>query len=260
MRLKGCLINLILVSIFLGLLGASTYFSFRFFVRGKSVSTPNLIGRPISASRALTSDLGIVLEEREEQERHSDQIPPGNVVWQSRKPGTAVKHGSTLLVARSLGPLITEVPDMSGESPRAAMMEFSQRGFGFGAMSQMALGGERSIVTSSPPPGTKAGGATAISLLVSNGESSRKYVMPELIDQNIDEVRSAFESAGFEVANVRYESYPGIPEGVIIRQFPSPGAPLTLRDVITLTVSRGDDDTILESQPSLYLGSSGAVQ
>lgn len=254
MKLKGCLLNLILVSIFLGLLGASSYFSFRFFVRGKSVLTPNLIGRPVPAARALASDLGIVVEEREQQERHSDEIPPGNIVWQSRKVGTAVKHGSTLLVARSLGPLITEVPDMSGESPRAAMMEFSQRGFGFGTTSQMALGGERAIVTSSPPPGTQAGAQTAISLLVSNGESSTTYVMPELIDRSISKVRPAFESAGFEVANVRYESYPGIPEGIIIRQFPNPGSPLTSTDVITLTVSRGDDDTILETQPSLHIG------
>lgn len=82
--------------------------------------------------------------------------------------------------------------------------------------------------------------------------------MPELIDRDIDEVRPAFESAGFEVANVRYESYPGVPEGVIIRQFPNPGSPLTPGDVLTLTVSRGDDDTILQSQPSLHLGGGGS--
>lgn len=254
MKLKGCLFNLVLIAVVLALFGASTYFSFRYFVRGRAVSTPDLIGRPISGARAMASDLGIVVEEREQQERHSDEIPPGLIVWQSRTPGTAVKHGSTLLVARSLGPLITEVPDMKGESPRAAMLEFSQRGFSFGTTSQMALGGERAIITSSPPPGMRVAGQTKVSLLVSSGESSRRYVMPELIDRDIDEVRPAFESAGFEVANVRYESYPGVPEGVIIRQFPNPGSPLTPGDVLTLTVSRGDDDTILQSQPSLHLG------
>ncbi|MBW3671473.1 MAG: PASTA domain-containing protein [Acidobacteria bacterium] len=216
-----------MIAVFLALLGASTYFSFRYFVRGRAVSTPDLVGRPISGARAMASDLGIVVEERAQQERHSSSIPPGLIVWQSRKPGTAVKHGSTLLVARSLGPLITEVPELKGESPRAAMMEFSQRGFTFGTTSQMALGGERSIITSSPPPGARVAGQTEVSLLVSSGESSRKYVMPELIDRNIEQVRPMFESAGFEVANVRFESYPGVPEGVIIRQFPNPGAPLT---------------------------------
>ncbi len=253
MKLKGCLLNLVLISVFLCLLGASTYFSFRFYVRGRSVTTPNLIGHPVAESRALASDLGIVLEERPQQERHSDNMPAGRVVWQSRKPGATVKHGSTLLVARSLGPLITEVPDLTGQSPRTAMLEFNQRGFVFGSTSQMRLGGERSIVASSPPSGARVGAQTQVSLLVSSGESPRRYVMPELIDRNIDSVRPAFEAAGYEVANIRYESYPGIPEGIVIRQFPLAGSPLTSKDVITLTVSRGDEETILDSQPSLHL-------
>ncbi|MDX1584288.1 MAG: PASTA domain-containing protein, partial [Thermoanaerobaculia bacterium] len=216
--------------------------------------TPNLAGRTMSNARALASDIGIVIEEAPNQERHSETVPPERVVWQSRSPGTAIKHGSTLLVARSLGPLVTEVPDISGESPRAAMLEFSQRGFGFGSLSQMALGGTRSVVTSSPPAGTVVSGQTPVSLLVSSGESPRKYVMPDLIDRGVEEVTRELEERGFQVDNVRHESYPGIPEGVIIRQYPMPGAPLTHDDVITLTVSRGDEDVVFETRPSLRLG------
>lgn len=253
MKLRGCLINLLFFGVLLFLFGVSSYFSFRFFVRGTSVMTPNLVGRSISNARALASDLGIVIEEDPEQERHSETVPPERVVWQSRSPGTAVKHGSTLLVARSLGPLVTEVPDLSGESPRAAMLEFSQRGFGFGSLSQMDLGGSRSVVTSSPPPGTVASGQTPVSLLVSSGESPRSYVMPDLIDRDVERVKRELESIGLEVDNVRFESYPGIPEGVIIRQLPTPGARLSERDVITLTVSRGDEDVVFETRPSLRL-------
>lgn len=253
MRLRGCLFNLIFIVILAVALGASSYFSFRFFVRGKSVTTPDLVGHTISNARALASDVGIVVVEHSKEERHSDEIAPGQIVWQSSRPGTAVKHGSTLLVARSLGPLVMEVPDLRGESPRAAMLEFSQIGFGFGSMSQIEMGGARSIITSSPPPGTVAAGQTPVSLLVSTGESSSRYVMPELIDRNLDQVRRGLESMGFEVANVRYESYPGIPEGVIIRQFPTTGAPLGSRDVITLTVSRGDEEMVVEPQPKVRL-------
>lgn len=254
MKLRGCLVNVVFIGALLILFGMSSYFSFRFFVRGRSVTAPNLVGRTISNARDLGSDTGIVVQEDPAQERHSSKVPLGHVVWQNRSPGTSVKHGSTLLIARSLGPLVTEVPDLSGESPRAAMLELSQRGFSFGSTSTLAAGGTRGVVMTSPAPGTVAGAQTPVSLLISSGTIDRKYVMPELIDRSHEEVRLALESVGLKVDNVRYESYPGIPEGTVIRQFPTPGAPLSLDAAITLTVSRGDEDTIRDAQPSLRLG------
>jgi eukaryotic-like serine/threonine-protein kinase len=254
MRFRGCVVNLLFIAVILVAFGASSYFSFRFFVRGESVMTPKLSGKSVSEARALASDVGLALEEAPEQDRYSDEVPPGTIVWQSPRAGALVKHGSRLLVARSQGPIAAEVPDLKGESPRSAMLQFSQRGFGLGAVSQISVGGAPVIVTSSPPPGTVGGAELPVSLLVSTGRSGRKYVMPDLINYSIEHVRSVLVRGGFDVANVRYESYPGIREGTVIRQFPVPGAPLTEEDVITLTVSRGDEGLIQEHQPSLHLG------
>jgi len=51
-------------------------------------------------------------------------------------------------------------------------------------------------------------------------------------------MRPILESRGLEVPNVKYESYPGIADGIIIRQFPQQGSPVSSRDPITLVVSR----------------------
>jgi beta-lactam-binding protein with PASTA domain len=73
--------------------------------------------------------------------------------------------------------------------------------------------------------------------------------MPDLIDRPLDTVRPALESRGLNVSNVKFESYPGIADGIIIRQFPLRGASVSGRDPITVVVSRQAEGGIIE-QPA----------
>jgi hypothetical protein len=47
---------------------------------------------------------------------------------------------------------------------------------------------------------------------------------------------------------VKFESYPGIADGIIIRQFPLRGAPVSGHDPITVVVSRQEEGGIIEQQ------------
>ena len=58
---RGCLGNLLFVIILVVAFGGSTYFWFNFFIRGKSLPTPNLIGRSVIDAKAICSDLGVAL-------------------------------------------------------------------------------------------------------------------------------------------------------------------------------------------------------
>src|SRR5207248_8390469 len=58
---RGCLANILFIAILFVVFGASTYFWFNFFVRGTSLPTPNLIGKPVSQARAICGDLGVSL-------------------------------------------------------------------------------------------------------------------------------------------------------------------------------------------------------
>ena len=53
----------------------------------------------------------------------------------------------------------------------------------------------------------------------------------------------------FRVGTVKFEAYPGIRDGIIIRQYPLRGAPVTARDPISLVVSKQEETSIIE-QPS----------
>jgi beta-lactam-binding protein with PASTA domain len=65
--------------------------------------------------------------------------------------------------------------------------------------------------------------------------------MPDLIDKQLEMVRPTLEARGLNVATVKYEAYPGIADGIIIRQYPLRGAPVSTRDPISVVVSRHEE-------------------
>jgi beta-lactam-binding protein with PASTA domain len=109
--------------------------------------------------------------------------------------------------------------------------------------------GPQGIIAADPPNGTVVQAQTGVSMLVAAPPTPATYVMPDLIDHALDEVRPALEGRGLNVSNVKFEGYPGIRDGIIIRQFPQRGAPVSGRDAITVVVSRQEETNIME-QPA----------
>jgi beta-lactam-binding protein with PASTA domain len=231
--------------------GASSYFWFNFFVRGKSIPTPNLIGRSINDARAICSDLGIVLLVDPAAARHADRVVAGAVVWQNRTAGAAnfVKRGTRLRVGISLGPLVLHVPDLTATSARTALLRLGQQALRLGNLAYVDEVALRGVMAQDPPVGTVVGAQTPVSLLLGTPPPPRLFVMPDVIDLPLDQVRPALEEKGLAVSNVRFEAYPGIADGIIIRQYPLRGAPVSAREAITVVVSKREETSIIE-QPA----------
>ncbi|HVT43335.1 MAG TPA: PASTA domain-containing protein [Thermoanaerobaculia bacterium] len=237
---RGCLNQLVFLLLLGIAFGGSSYFWFKFFVRGKSVQTPNLVGRDLSDARAFASDLGLILIVDNNRDRNAEDVPVGAVVWQNRSAGSLIKRGTRLHVGQSLGPLVLRVPDLTGQSPRTALLRFSQRNLKLGHLAYIDHLGTEGIIAEDPPKETVVEGQTPVSLLVAFAAPPPSWVMPDLIDRALDSVRPALQAHGLNVTNVRFESYPGIRDGIIIRQYPPVGAPVSAREPITLVVSRGE--------------------
>lgn len=154
-----------------------------------------------------------------------------------------------MIVGQSLGPLVLQVPDLDGETPRTALLRFSQRNLKLGNISYVPRSGRGGIIAEDPAKGTVVDASTSVSLLVAYAPPPPAYVMPDLIDQPYEAVNNIFQAYGLSISNVRYEAYPGIRDGVIIRQYPLSGAPVSGRDAITVVVSRQDQTDILENVP-----------
>ncbi|HEX6084790.1 MAG TPA: PASTA domain-containing protein [Thermoanaerobaculia bacterium] len=244
---RGCLYNLLFAVLLIAVFGGSTYFWFTFFVKGRSLPTPNLIGKSIADARRITGDLGVDLQVDESHRRNSDKVPVGHIVWQNRTAGATsfIKRGSTIRVELSAGPLVLRVPDLAGVSPGTGMLRLGQQNLKRGDLAYVESDG-RGILAADPPAGTVVGPQSGVSLLVGVPPAATRYVMPDLIDQRLDVVRPALESRGLNVSTVKYEAYPGIANGIIIRQYPLRGAPVSSRDPISVVVSQQEETAIIE--------------
>lgn len=248
--LWGCLDKLLFTLIVLGVLGVSSYVSFNYFVRGRSVSTPNLVGRSIEEARATCADLGLELSIDPTNRRNSDKVPAGRIVWQNKDPGTThlIKRGAPIRVELSAGALVLRVPEMTGQTPRTALLRLGQQNLKLGTLAYVDELHE-GILAEEPPQGTVVEAQSEVSMLVAVPPSAPQYVMPDLIDQPLDQVRPALEARHLNISTVKYEAYPGIADGIIIRQFPLRGAPVSARDAISVVVSRAEQNGIIQQPP-----------
>ena len=249
--MRGCLGNLLFGLVLLVAFGSSSYFWFTYFVKGRSLPTPNLIGRTLNDARAVCSDLGLKLDVRE-QRRNSDKVPVDRIVWQNRTPGATsfIKRGTTIRVELSAGPLVLRVPELAGQSAGTSVLRIGQMNLKIGSMSYIdSPPSARGVLAADPAQGTVVQAQTPVSLLVGVPPPPPAYVMPDLIDKPLDLVRPALEARNLIVSTVKYETYPGIRDGIIIRQYPLRGAPVSSRDPITVVVSRQEETGILEQQP-----------
>ena len=244
---RGCLNHTLFLVVLVAAFGGSTYFWFTFFVKGRSLPTPNLIGRSLPQARAMCSDLGVSLKIDESHRRNSDKIPTGSIVWQNRTPGTTnlIKRGTTIRVELSAGPLVLRVPDLSGQSAGTALLRLGQQNMKLGDLTYVPTS-SRGILAADPPVGTVVAAQAPVALLVSVPAEPATYVMPDLIDRPLDRIRPELEARGLTVSTVKFEAYPGIADGIIIRQFPVRGAPVSGRDPITVVVSRQEQTSIID--------------
>ena len=246
---EGCAGKVVFFSILALAFGGSTYFWFTYFVKGRSLPTPNLIGRSVTEARAICSDLGVNLRVDEEHKRNSNRVPIGHVVWQNRSPGPTsfIKRGTTLRVELSAGPLVLRIPDLQGQTSGTAVLRLGQQNLKVQSTAYFDSTTMRGVVAADPPKDTVVQAETPISLLVAVPPSPVTYVMPDLIDQSLDAVRPALERRGLRVSTVKFEAYPGIPDGIIIRQYPLRGAPVSSRDPISLVVSKQEETGLLDA-------------
>jgi beta-lactam-binding protein with PASTA domain len=97
---------------------------------------------------------------------------------------------------------------------------------------------EGTVLLQRPPAGEADVSAGGASLLVSRGPGGASYVMPDLIGRDAGAVIAALQAAGLKVSDVRYRTYPGVQPGIVLRQSPPAGHPVSSRAALSLDVSK----------------------
>jgi len=238
----------------LGLLSAvvfagSLYLSVRAVFLGGEIDVPDVTSRGIEDAREILGRSDLHLEVT--SERFDASIASGAVRAQDPPAGAKIKPGRKVRVSVSLGPIKVQIPDVTGQTLRTAQIALQREGLPIGHVTytherdvpEDTIIGQDPLPSAPLSPGS-AGVPTArpdwdgrVNLLVSRGPEEPQFIMPDLADRPIGQVRAFAERAGLRIGAVRTERVAGMLRGRVIRQYPRAGYPIGEHDIISLVLS-----------------------
>jgi|SRR5579863_1489086 eukaryotic-like serine/threonine-protein kinase len=171
-------------------------------IHGQEVEVPPLVGlAPPEAERAIS---GLGLQISIERQFYSPSIPEGRIMSQLPLPGTKVRRGWQVRVARSLGPTRVAIPDVAGQSEHAAELNIRRRGLDVASMAVVESPGipADQVLAQSPTANATQVLAPKISLLVTTAAEPPAFVMPSFAGQTLGSVSRTLQDEGFRLGNV----------------------------------------------------------
>ena len=208
----------------------------RVALKVREVPVPDLRNHTVAEANATLLEQGLVLSV-DESGRLDPKIPAGRIALQEPAPGTVTRRQRSIRVWLSQGPRITIIPALTGETERAAQLRLQQDGLSVTSIAEVRSSDAASgTVIAQEPPGAARG--TEVALLINRGEQSHQYVMPDVIGVSGSRAVDLLRTRGFRVTIVGELPYPGVPAGIVLRQFPSAGFQIAQGDPISLEVSQ----------------------
>jgi beta-lactam-binding protein with PASTA domain len=243
---------LVLVLLMVALVSALT--AMRLAIHGHEVVVPKLVGMtPVEAERAVVAS-GLRVDV--ERQYYSPTVPEGSIVSQVPAPGTKVRRGWQVRVAQSLGPQRIAIPDVTGQTPRAAEINIQRRGLDIGATAIIRIPNAPAdqVLSQTPPPKASGVSAPRISLLITAAPDQPAYVMPNFVGQPLGSVTNILQDAGMRVGTVTVTTagqtptdQPSLtpapaptpsPASLIVSQNPAAGQKISAGSAVNFEVSR----------------------
>src|SRR5579871_4550511 len=153
----------------------------RLAIHGRESVVPPMTGLALPDAAKLAANQGLQLTV--ENRFYSMDVPAGHVINQDPPPGFRVRRDWPVRVTESFGPQKIGVPNLIGQSERAALIKIRQLGLEPGTVIRMAAPGDTDVVLGqSPTPDAGEVASPHISLLVSEPETQETaYMMPTLV-------------------------------------------------------------------------------
>jgi beta-lactam-binding protein with PASTA domain len=239
--IRFAILSLVLVTVAL----VSALTAMRFAIHGQEVAVPQVVGlAPAEAERAVA---GMGLQIEIERQYYSPQIPEGKIMSQLPLPGTKVRRGWQLRVAQSLGPMRIAIPDVAGQSQRAAELNIRRRGLDVDSTAEIPMPGSPAdqVLAQSPPANASQVAAPKISLLVTVAADTQAFVMPNFVGQPLGSVSRMLQDSGFKLGNVNVAAPPANPpstttEGITpVPPAPPPPQPSPASIIVSQTPASG---------------------
>jgi len=179
----------------------SALVTMRLAVHGREVEVPDVRGKAPGEAHRLAEERG--LSAQIERQYYSPTVPEGKVLSQVPAPGSVVRRGWELRLAVSLGPQRVTIPQVAGQSQRAATITLQQRGLD-NTLAEIDLPGATAgqVIGQDPPANAVDVAAPKVSLLVAQEVSPDNYAMPGFVGRPLGSAMLVIKDAGFSLGKV----------------------------------------------------------
>jgi serine/threonine-protein kinase len=199
---------------------------------GQYFAVPRVVGLAATTASADLRSAGLVAVSG--TARHSNTVAAGDVISTSPAAGARIKHGGTVTLIVSLGPVLISVPPVTGLPLGKADAILKAKGLIPAPPTyQTSTSIPANVVIATSPvayqhwPENKP-----VHLIVSSGQP-----LPNLVGLQVGDAQAAAQSAGFSLQVTTISS--DQPAGTVVQQSPAAGTPLTAGEVVTVDVSAG---------------------
>jgi beta-lactam-binding protein with PASTA domain len=224
--------------IFLNIFFLSSILSYRVISKGERIKLPDLVGKTLEEAKTELAKKKLSVAQQDVQ--FSSRWEKGKIIYQDPSPGSRIKVNKVVKVILSAGSEKVIVPQLIGENLQSVGTALRDAGLDRGKTSQVHTSKYAAgrVIAQFPLASEEVGRDSSVSILVSQGEEEKKYLMPDLLGKRADFVRAKLKEMGFNVGDVRYAYYPRLESGIVIKQFPRHGYLIQKRNLITLEVSK----------------------
>jgi beta-lactam-binding protein with PASTA domain len=241
----------------------SAFIAMRLAIHGREAVVPALTGLTVDDASRTAGSQGLQLNL--ENRFYSSEVPAGRILAQDPEPGVRVRRDWPVRITESLGAQRVSIPDLTGESERAATVTIRRLSLELGTVAYLDIAGDPDVVLTQTPP-VNAGGVDGprVSLLVSDpGDAQpQAFVMPSLVGLSSSAASARASSAGLRVIQDSANPLPaaapdavglstpqtspavsatqtlsGSGAGVVVAQYPQPGRRVAQGDVVQITLA-----------------------
>jgi serine/threonine-protein kinase len=177
------------------------------------------------------------------QEQSSSKVAQGHVVSTDPSAGIVVQVGSPVTVFVSSGPAQVHVPDVTGQTQKAAEATLTTAGLTVGAITPLLSASQapETVLSQSPtaPATLPAGGG--VNLVVA--QAPKEVAVPGVAGKTEVAATAALEKAGFTVKTVTESTSEPARVGQVLKQSPSAGAHARKGATVTIWIGMATETT-----------------
>lgn len=192
----------------------SAFIAMRLAIHGREAVVPALTGLSVADASHAAGSKGLQLNL--ENRFYSSDVPAGRILAQDPAPGSRVRREWPVRITESLGPQRVSIPDLTGESERAATISIRRLSLDLGAVAYLGVPGDPDVVLSQTPAVNAAGvDGPRVSLLVNDPGDAQPpaYVMPSLLGLSYSAANARASTAGLHLVEDSANPEPAAPAG-----------------------------------------------